>query len=272
MARWKKYPDLERRILLELLDSTPDGSGYTQLFNKLRPGSRTTLTNCLRSLVAANLVENDYLTKNFKITELGRQVIKRAKLKQREMELLVESGVFKERGSAVEAAIHLWFGLMNYHQSQVDLSFLPVRMNKDGRILGIPETEKDWKTLENASNIVQKVKHDVDDDLVQSLQALVKKYRSDASMELLKSKDDAKKLWEKAWPKEAIDDLFVAFASDKQLANTGIGGLRGFLQRTYPDGVSNPSLRNLTYERIQTFKKNYRDLSVGQHRWGGLKN
>ena len=257
MGRWKKYPDVERR-LLELLDSTNEGMRFNELFTKLKPGSKTTLSESLRNLVTAGLIEHDYLTENFKATENGKQVIERTRLGQRDMSFLIDSEVFSERWYAVEAAIHLWYGLLNYHKEQQDMSFLPINMDRDGNVIGIPESEKDWKLLEKSLGMRQKIKRDIDYNLIQILQTFIKKHRSDAAMIPWKSKENVKGLWDSAWPREVINDLILAFASDREIANAGINGLKEFLTAKYADKINRSNLqREFTYERIQAFKKGH---------------
>src|SRR2546430_3960516 len=140
MARPKKHRDLEIRVL-ELLDASPTGKRFNELVAELGPGSRTTLVDCLRSIVRANFIEQDYPTKAFKITELGKQVIGRIAHQQREMEFLLRSGIFKDNDNAVEAAIHLWLGLMKSHSPEQLVYILPIRIDRDGNLLGVPESE-----------------------------------------------------------------------------------------------------------------------------------
>jgi Arc/MetJ-type ribon-helix-helix transcriptional regulator len=270
MGRWKKYPDLERRIL-ESLELAPEGRRYTELFRELKPGSKSTLSQCVRSLVSASLIEHDYLTETFKITDQGKQVLRKTQLKQRDMQFLVESGIFKTEDGAVEAAIHLWLGVMKARmESPGVLNMLPVRIDKEGNMLRIPETERDWQRLEKTSSLMHKVGRDVEEELLQTLRVFVKRYRAAAAMVLCKSEAEVKELWNRAWPQEAMNDLTLAFISDKSIADTGIRGLKGFLSETYPKSISRVGLGRLNYETIRAFRKKYPGPFA--HRWGVAKS
>ena len=270
MGRWKKYPDLERRVL-EHLDSSLAGNTFTAIFDALKPGSKSTLADCLRSLVAAGLIEHDYLTERFKVTDQGRQAIGKTRLRQRGMELLVTCGVFKDEDEAVKAAIHLWFGIFRSAIGGQDvLEYLPFRVDKNRNLLGPPENEEEWKLMETTFKLTQKVKRDVEDTLIQDLRVFVKRHQS-AVLILREDPAQLKELWEKSWPQEAINDLNLVFISDKGLANNAINDLKDFLNRTYPKSIRKSGLEELTFEKIQTFKKKHSGPAHPDYQWGSPK-
>ena len=271
MGRWKKYPDLERRTL-EQLTLKPGGERFTQLFEELKPGSKSTLSDCLRSLVAAGLIEHDYLTECFRITDQGRQAIGKTQLRQRGMEFLVTSGIFKDEDEAVRAVIHLWSGIFRSTIGEQNiLQYLPFRVDKNGDLLGIPEKDEEWQLMETAFELTRKVRRDVEDSLIQDLRVFVKKHRGAAALTLPENEAKLKGLWEKAWPRDAINDLDLAFVSDRSLADKAISDLKDFLNRAYPNSISKSGMKDLAFEKVQLFKKKHAGPPSPGHRWGEPK-
>jgi|SRR2546422_1454747 len=254
MGRWKTYPDLDKRVL-ELLAQGGEGKRFNEIFDGLKPGSRSTLSDCLKSLVAASFIEHHYLTGAFMITDHGRAVLGRSEIGQREMEFLLDSSIFKDKHEAVRAAIEYWFGLTKSRLETQLLSFLPIRIDKDGRLLGIPETESEWQTLEKVSGKVQKVQHDVENELIQRLHVFVRRHRAAAALALRRSETEPKDVTKRAWPVDATNDLILAFGSDKGLAETCIKALRSFLKKTYPESVDQKALTQINHRDFQDFVK-----------------
>ena len=146
-------------------------------------------------------------------------------------------------------------------QQEIDTKLCRSRQIELFILRGLDCLQKDyleWKLLEKSLGMRQKIKRDIDYNLVQTLQAFIKKYRSDAAMIPWKSKENVKGLWDSAWPREVINDLILAFASDREIANAGINGLKEFLTAKYADKINRSNLqREFTYERIQAFKKGH---------------
>jgi len=232
MGRWKKNPKLEVQVL-KLLNEAPNGRRYEELFRELEPGSKTTYSELLNTLVAANLVEFHYLTKTFRITDRGKEVIRPLLNNLSMMEYLVESGIISDKEEAVQAAIEYCLGnYMQFRGVNVNL-LLPLQVDVEGNLIGTPTDQREWEKKEQALGLMRKISHDAEEELVAELQLFCKKYPIESHVA-----SQFTQLKERAWPREETGALILLFSSAQDIAQGSLPILKEFLSRYKTFNVS----------------------------------
>lgn len=115
-GRYPKLTDLYSRILRAVLDSEHEPLRFNQLWRALKPGSLTTFSEAIKKLVADKLLEFDYETKCFKVTERGRDSLAGGpayRFPRDYMRFLVEGELFKDRDEALKSAVEFALGYLD---------------------------------------------------------------------------------------------------------------------------------------------------------------
>jgi len=223
------YSDLAIRIIRKVMDMQKALPHYNELFKGLRC-SKTTFDKEIKGLVRNRVLEYDYETKSFKVSDRGLNLIApwgqdkdfatkiHYRFPDQYTEFLLTSNVFRDKQDAVKATIE--FGL-GYFQRYV--------------IEELSRTRKENPYLKQLRQY-----------LLEDIKAISKKHRFAFKPTELKQRIP--------WDDIEISQFLLMFSTDKQTSEgaltgsfkqrmpdgtfekreTGLGGLKNFLLKRYP--------------------------------------
>jgi hypothetical protein len=258
-GRYPKLTDIYSRILRAVLDSEHAPLRFNQLFRKLKPGSLTTFSEAIKKLVADKLLEFDYETKSFRVTERGRSILGGGpvyRLPGQYMAFLVEEELFEVKDEALKSAIEFALGYLNQY---VLKGLLTPRSN-----------ESEERVRREVLNLFYE---DLDQFLHEGVHQLPETHPYWSS--LAKMKEGLLRL--RAWEFEMLSPFMLMFADDRPLGQTepemqtdakgnvrrryrslaevSIAEVQCYLRKRYPSFKAN----SLTYDKIRSFVKKRRE-------------